>query len=78
MKLILMMVKVLMKVILVLLFISDFRHGVVALRNAEHIKKISKELILQRSYPKRWSYWCLSEDEKKKIHLIFTDKVGKC
>ena len=28
--------------------------------------------------PTRWLDWCLSEDEKKEIDSIFTDKVEKC
>ena len=29
-------------------------------------------------HPKRWWDWCLSEDGKKEIDSILTDKVGKC
>ena len=28
-------------------------------------------------HPARWWDWCLSEDEKKGVEPIFTDKVGK-
>ena len=39
-------------------------------------KDISEELIsLAWQHPKWW--WRLSEDEKKEIEPIFTDKVGK-
>ena len=30
-----------------------------------------------RCHPSRWCDWCLSEDDKKGIEPIFTDKVEK-
>ena len=28
-------------------------------------------------HPTRWRNWCMSENEKKQIDPIFTDKVGR-
>ena len=40
-------------------------------------KELSEELMLLMRHPLRWWDWCLSEDEKKRMEPIFTDKVGK-
>ena len=37
-------------------------------------KTIDEELMLIAWHPTRWSDWCLSEDEKKRIDSIFTEK----
>ena len=55
--------------------ISDFWHGVVNLKNAKHLtKKVSEELMPIEWHPKRWWNFCMSEDEKKEIEPIFTEK----
>ena len=41
-------------------------------------KDLSEELMHASWYQKRWSDWCLQEDEKKGIEPIFTEKSGKC
>lgn len=41
-------------------------------------KDIREELMPVAWYPKRWWYWCLSENKKKFIEPpIFTDKFIK-
>ena len=40
-------------------------------------KDISKELMPVAWHPTKWWDQCISEDEKKEIDPIFTDKVGK-
>ena len=47
------MVIALIKMILILLFISDFGLGVVNLKNSEHLKKINEELMAIVWHPKR-------------------------
>ena len=42
------------------------------------MKIINKQLMPVGWHPKRWQDWCLLEDEKKAIELIFADKVEKC
>ena len=37
-------------------------------------KTIDEELMLVAWHPTRWWDWCLSEDEKKRIDSIFTEK----
>ena len=34
---------------------------------------MNKELMTIAWYPKQWWNFCISEDEKKEIELIFTD-----
>ena len=52
-----------MKMILRLLFLSDFCFGISNLKNAKHLKKdISKELMLVAWHPNKWWDWCISED----------------
>ena len=60
-----------MKMILILLFLTDFWLELLALKNVKHFKKmISEELIPIVWHPKRWWNFCVSEDEKKEP--IFT------
>ena len=61
---------ILMTMILILLIISDYWLGVVNLKNAKHLK-------LAAWRPKRWWDWCMSEDEKKDIYSILTEKCQK-
>ena len=51
----------LMKMILMLLFLSDIWLGKLNLKNTKR-------------RPKRWWDWCISEDEKKEIHPIFIEE----
>ena len=51
---------------------SDFLalHSKFEIRKAL-LKKISEELMPVACLPKRWWNFCVSEDEKKEIELIF-------
>ena len=64
-----------MKMILVLLFSSDFWLGLVNLKNAKHLRKLKiiEELTPIAWHPKRSLNFCMSEDEKKEIEPIFTE-----
>ena len=63
-----------MKMILVLLFLSDFWLGILNLKNAKNLKqKISEELMPIAWHPKRRWNFCMSEDEKKEVEPIFTE-----
>ena len=62
-----------MKMILILLFMSDFLLGVIDLEK----RKAFKELMPVASHPTRWWNSRMSEDEKKEVDPIFIDKVGK-
>ena len=53
---------------------DDFWLGKVNLKNTIHLKKIKKELIPMECHPKRWWNFFLSENEKKEIEPIFTEK----
>ena len=53
-KLILLMMLILMKMILKLLFMSDLWLRAIYLNNVEHLKNISKELMLVGWHPTRW------------------------
>ena len=53
--------------------LSDFWLGIVNLKNARHLKKISEDLMSIACFPKRWCNFCMSEDEKKEIEPIFTE-----
>ena len=44
----------LMKMILILSFLSGFWLRIVNLKNAKHLKKISEELMPRAWHPKRW------------------------
>ena len=46
--------KFLMKMILILLFLSDFWIGILNLENAKHLKKYKWRLMLIAWHPKRW------------------------
>ena len=63
------MMIILIRVILILLFMSDFWLAVVDLKNTKHL---SEELIPVAWYPKRWWTFYVSEDETKDIEPIFT------
>ena len=66
-----------MKMILKLLFISDFWLGTLNLNKTNHLKKgRSKELMPVAWHPTRWLGWCMSEDEKKEKDPNFTDEIG--
>ena len=56
--------------ILILLFLSDVRLGIVNLENTMHLKKISEGLMPIAWQPKRWWNVCIAEDEKKEIEPI--------
>ena len=52
-----------MKMILKLLFISDFWLGILNLKTHKALKKeLNEELVLIAYYPKRWRNFCMSED----------------
>ena len=55
-----------MKVILILLFLSDIWLGIVNLKNTKRIKKIDVELMPISCHPKRWWSFFTSENEKNK------------
>lgn len=63
------MMIILIRVILILLFMSDFWLAVVDLKNTKHL---SEELIPVAWYPRRWWTFYMSEDETKDIEPIFT------
>ena len=43
------------------------------LENVKHLKKLIKELMLAAWHPRsRWNF-CMSEDEKKEVEMIFTE-----
>ena len=63
-----------MKIVLILLSVSDFWLDVVNLKNAKQLKKISKELMPIAWDPKRWWNFCMKEDEVTEIEPIFTEK----
>ena len=52
--------------------------GLVNLKNAKHLKKISKVLMPIAQHPKRWQNFCISEDEKKELEPIFTEACFQC
>ena len=60
---------ILIRVILILLFMSYFLLAVVDLKNTNHL---SEDLIPVAWYPKRWWIFSVSEDETKDIEPIFT------
>ena len=62
-----------MKMILIPLFISDFWLGLINLKHAKHLKKISEELMPIAWNPKRWWNFCMLEVEKKQTEPIFTE-----
>ena len=69
------MIIALIKMILILLFISDFGLGVVNFKNSEHLKKINEELMAIVWHPKRWWNFCMSKDEKnEREHLVILAK----
>ena len=43
------------------------------LKSVKHLKNISEELMQIAWHPKRRSNFCMAEDEKKEIELIFTE-----
>ena len=63
-----------MEMILILLFLSDFWHGILLnLKKGKHLKKISEELMPIAWHPKRWFNIYMSEDEKKEIEQACTE-----
>ena len=63
-----------MKMVLILLFMSDVWLDVVNIKNAKLFKKgIVEELIPIVWHPKRWWNFCMTEDEKKEIEPIFIE-----
>ena len=62
-----------MKMILILLFLSDIWLDILNLRNTKNLKKISSELIPTAWHTKRWWDFCMSEVEKKEIEPFFTE-----
>ena len=61
-----------MKVILILLILSDLCLDIVNLKNANHLKKISEDLMSIAWHRRKWGNFCMAEDEKKEIEAIFT------
>ena len=63
-----------MKIILMLLFLSDFWLSIVNLKKLKSLKKeLNKESMLVVRHPKKWLNFCMSKDEKKEIETIFTE-----
>ena len=63
-----------MKMILKLLFMSEFCLGIVDLEKSKDLNKdINKELMLIMWDPRRYWNFFMTEDEKKEIEPIFTD-----
>ena len=59
--------KILMKMILIPLFLSDAWLVILNSKSAKHLKKkISGELMPVVSHPKKWWNFCMSEGDKKK------------
>ena len=64
---ILTLIKILMKMILIPLFLSDAWLVILNSKSAKHLKKkISGELMPVVSHPKKWWNFCMSEGDKKK------------
>ena len=63
------MMIILIRVILILLFMSYFLLAVVDFKNTNYL---SEDLIPVAWYPKRWWTFYVSEDETKDIEPIFT------
>ena len=70
---VLILIRVLMGIILILLFWSDFWLGILNLKNAKKLKNISEELMTIAWHPKRSWDWYLAEDENKETEPIFTE-----
>ena len=68
------MMLILMKMILKLLFASYLWVGTINLYKLNHLKKLSKELLLVAWHPTRWWDQCMTEDEEKRIEPVFIDK----
>ena len=66
-----------MKIILKLLFMLDFWLGVINLKNANHLKNITKELMPVAWHPTNGGIGACQKMTKKELDPIFTDKVGK-
>ena len=56
-----------MKMILILLVISDFRLGILNLKNLKLLKMASEELTSIVWHPKKWWNFCMSDYEKKEM-----------
>ena len=63
-----------MKMILTLLFISDFWLGILNLKSAKNLKK-SEKLLSVAWHPNRWRDQSMSEDEKKEINSMFIQEL---
>ena len=61
-----------MKMILILLFLSNFWLSILNSKNTT-LKKKKKELIPIACHPKRWWNFCLTEDEKIEIETTFIE-----
>ena len=66
-----MMALIMMKMILILLFLSDFW---IKFEKGKALKKeLNEELMAVAWHPKRWQNFCMSANEKKEIESIFTE-----
>ena len=55
-----------MEIILKLLVISEFRLGIVNLKNAKHLRKDKQKINVNSVASKKWWNFCMPEDEKKR------------
>ena len=63
-----------MKMILILLFMSDVSH--IKFKKCKALKKeLNEELMPAAWHPNRWWDWCVPEDEKKEIHPMFIEEL---
>ena len=53
--------------------LSDFWLDILNLKNAKQLKKSNEELMHIACHPRRWWNFCMSEDEKGKIELVFIE-----
>ena len=67
------MILTMMKIILKLLFISDFWFDVLNLKNVKHLNKMSKELMQTAWHPKGWWDFSILEDQKKEIEPVLAE-----
>ena len=62
------------KMILILLFLSDFWLGILNSKNALK-KELNEELMPIAWHLKRWWNFCVSKDEKKEIDPMFIEEL---
>ena len=63
-----------MKMILILLFLSEFLSWYSKFKKGKALKKwLNEEVKLVAWHPRRLWNFCMSEDEKKEIEPIFTE-----